>query len=135
MENKEKYTIKPLVLDDRGNKEIEQLARKFKFRYLSRPNRGEMKKAGNLKYGYEKTHGEFMVIFDADFRPRHDFIEELLPYMQDKNMGIVQSPQFFDHDKKTHTRSMLECGAANVQTYFYKIIQASRDVFGGSICV
>lgn len=135
MKNAKKYIIKPIVLDDKGDKNVEKLARKFKFRYLSRPNKGEMKKAGNLKYGYEKTHGEFMIIFDADFCPRHDFIEELLPYMQDKTRGIVQSPQFFDHDENAHKRSALECGAANVQTYFYKIIQTSRDTFGGSICV
>jgi hypothetical protein len=31
-----------------------------------------MKKAGNLKYAYERTQGEYIVIFDADFA-RHWF--------------------------------------------------------------
>lgn len=129
------YTIDPIVLDDAANYEVEELAREYWFRYMSRPNRGEMKKAGNLKYWFERTHGEYIVILDADFKPRYDFLEELLPYMSDEWTGIVQSPQFFDFDASMHRHSWLEYWAGNIQHYFYSIIQQSRNSFGGSICV
>ena len=38
---------------------------------------------------------EHIVIFDADFRPRPDFLAETLPYMDDLSIGIVQTPQYF----------------------------------------
>lgn len=135
MKNELKYKLSPVVLDDVGDPAVEELARRHKFRYLSRPNKWEMKKAGNLKYGFENTKGDFIVVFDADFKPRYDFIEDLLPYMSDAQIWLVQSPQFFDYDKAMHKRSWLQYGAGNIQNYFYSIIQRSRDTFGGAICV
>ena len=35
-------------------------------------------------------------MLDADFAPRADMLDEMLPYMDDEpELGIVQSPQFF----------------------------------------
>lgn len=127
---------KVYVLDDSksGNKENQELAEKYNFNYLSRPDKGKMKKAGNLKYAYSRSNGEFIIIFDADFAPHKEFVEELLPYMKDEKVGIVQSPQYFEMSNKIHKRSPLEYGAAYVQEAFYRYIQVSRDYFGGSIC-
>lgn len=131
----ESYILNPIVLDDIGDFKIENLANEFNFQYLSRPNKGEIKKAGNLKYGFERSQGEYFIIFDADFVPRYDFILDLLPYMSQENIGIVQSPQFFDYDNNINNRSWLQFGAGNIQEYFYKIIQSARGKFDGTICV
>ena len=52
------------------------------------------KKAGNLRFAFARTRSPFIVIFDADFRPRADFLQETLPYMEDPSLGIVQTPQY-----------------------------------------
>ncbi len=126
---------KVYVLDDKGDKEHKALAISKGFSYLSRENKGYMKKSGNLKFGFENSNGEFIVIFDADFAPNPDFIKELLPYMKDATVSIVQSPQYFQTDNDIHQRSALEYGAGSVQEEFYRIIQVSRDNFGGAVCV
>ncbi|OHV39862.1 MULTISPECIES: glycosyltransferase family 2 protein [Pseudofrankia] len=121
------------VLDDGARAEVRQLAEDYGFRYLSRPDRGRLKKAGNLKFGFEHSDGDLIVIFDADFCPRPDFILELAPYFDAyEDVGIVQSPQFFD----TH-RSMpwLQRCAGTVQESFYRWAQVSRDRLGAPICV
>jgi cellulose synthase (UDP-forming) len=123
------------VLDDKGDADAKALAEAYKFNYLSRENKGEAKKAGNLKFGFQNTNSEFIVVFDADFRPKPEFIKHLLPYTSDEKVGIVQSPQAFDHDHHLHKRSMLEYGAVTIQTFFYKIVQVSREHFKGAICV
>jgi cellulose synthase (UDP-forming) len=128
-ENKKVY-----VLDDKGGDEYKQAAEKYGFTYMSRENKGEMKKAGNLKYGFERTNGEFIVIFDADFAPHPDFIKELVPYMQDEKVAIIQTPQYFDTSENTHKRSSLEYGAAHIQEDFYRSIQVARDQLGAPIC-
>ena len=62
----------------------------------SRPNRGWFKKAGNLRYGFQLSSGEYILVLDADFAPRRDLLNELLPYLErDRRIAIVQSPQFF----------------------------------------
>jgi cellulose synthase (UDP-forming) len=121
------------VLDDGANEDAESFASGFGFRYRVRPNRGWLKKAGNLRHGYENSTGDFIVIFDADFAPRDDFLNELLPYMAaDPTLGIVQSPQYFRVDRR---QTWVERGAGAVQELFYRVVQVSRDHLHGAICV
>jgi cellulose synthase/poly-beta-1,6-N-acetylglucosamine synthase-like glycosyltransferase len=124
--------ISVYVLDDSARPEVREAARSYGFIYLSRPNPGHLKKAGNLRFGYEHSDGDFIAIFDADFVPRRDFLLELLPYFDDPSVGIVQSPQFFDSDTDLH---WLQRSASATQEMFYRWIQTSRDRFGAAICV
>jgi cellulose synthase (UDP-forming) len=121
------------VLDDGDDPDASTLAATYDFRYLVRPNRGWMKKAGNLRHAYQNSNSEFIVIFDADFAPRDDFLAETLPYMQkNPSLGIVQTPQFFRQDPN---QSWMEHGAGAVQELFYRVVQVSRDRLNGAICV
>jgi cellulose synthase (UDP-forming) len=143
MRNHYKGLVQVYVLDDKGLDSVRDSSRQFHFNYISRPNKGEMKKAGNIKYAFDRTGGEFIVIFDADFRPQPDFLQELIPYFHPENsrddgstIGIVQSPQCFDIDESLAKKQPLAYGAATIQTYFYKYIQTARQEFGeGAICV
>ena len=123
------------VLEDKVDLKARKLASEIGFNYLSRPNKGEYKKAGNLKYGYENSNGEFVVILDADFVPHKSFIKEALPYFNNPSIGIVQTPQYFETSDEIHQRSAIEFGAGNVVEDFYRIVQPSRDFFGAAICV
>ena len=127
---------KVYVLDDKGDAELETIAKEYGFEYMSRPNKGVMKKAGNLKYGFERTTGEYVIVFDADFAPLPEFLNETVPYMvQDKKIGILQTPQYFEIHKNLHKKNWLEYGAAATQEDFYRIIQVARNSFGAAICV
>lgn len=121
------------VLDDKGSQEVAKLAEKFKFNYIARPDKGVLKKAGNLRHAFARTFGEFIVIFDADFCPRTDFLDNTLPYFyDDEKIAIVQTPQFFSiHPDQT----WIEKGAGYVQELFYRLIQTNRDNWGAAICV
>ncbi|MCX6727900.1 MAG: glycosyltransferase [Candidatus Saccharibacteria bacterium] len=125
--------IKVYCLDDSNSEEIKSAANLYGFNYVVRPNRGEFKKAGNLRHGYKISKGEFIAIFDADFRPRKDFLNELLPYMYNQiDIGIVQSPQYFD---VSPSQNWLERGAGAVQELFYRFSQVSRQNHQAAICV
>jgi cellulose synthase (UDP-forming) len=120
------------VLDDKADSDARELARDFGFVYKVRENRGWMKKAGNLRYAFERTRGEFFVILDADFAPRRDLLAETLPYFDDSSVGIVQTPQFFRPGSR-HT--WVERAAGPMQEVFYRSMQTSRDSFGAAVCV
>jgi len=119
------------ILDDSGRVSVRDLAADYGFSYLARPG-SEYKKAGNLRYGAERTDGEIIAIFDADFVPRPDFLLELVPYLDDPAVGIVQSPQFFDTAKQMNW--LQRCTGAT-QELFYRFIQPSRDALGAAVCV
>jgi cellulose synthase (UDP-forming) len=121
------------VLDDADSAQARELAESLGLTYLVRPDRGWMKKAGNLRYGFSRSSGEFILILDADFAPRADLPAEIMPYFSaDPSVGIVQSPQYF----QTRGRmSWIERGAGAVQELFYRLVQVSRDTHDGAICV
>jgi cellulose synthase (UDP-forming) len=120
------------VLDDGDRREVRDLAAQFGFHYIVRPNRGHMKKAGNLQYAFDRTSGDYIVILDADFCPRPDFLPHLVPYMDDPSVGIVQSPQYFDSGENLN---WIQRTAGATQELFYRWILPSRDRFDAAICV
>ena len=121
------------VADDADDPAVRVLAQRYGFTYHVRPDRGHMKKAGNLRYLFQVTSGAFAVVFDADFCPRADFLCELIPYFDDPKTGIVQSPQYFRVLSDQH---WLERGAGAVQEFFYRSVQTARQQWAGSaICV
>ena len=121
------------VLDDSPEPTLQRMAMAFRFDYVRRHNRGWFKKAGNLRNAFERTNGEYILILDADFAPRPDMINEMLPYFYaEPGIGIVQSPQFF----RVHGgQGWVERGAGMVQELFYRSVQVSRQNHGAAICV
>ena len=121
------------VLDDGGDARVAMLADRYEFNYISRSNRGELKKAGNIRHAFTKTYGEFILILDADFCPRPDMLEEMIPYFaNDERIAIVQTPQFFE---VTDEMTWMQKGSSYVQELFYRMVQVNRDTWGASICV
>ncbi|GGG29359.1 hypothetical protein GCM10007304_48990 [Rhodococcoides trifolii] len=124
--------IRVYVLDDSARPEVADIAAQFGFEYRTRPNRGYLKKAGNLRFGYEESDGDFIAIFDADFVPRPDYLRELMPYTDEDDVAIVQSPQAFDVDSRMN---WVQHAAGATQILFYRWIQPARDVNDAAICV
>jgi cellulose synthase/poly-beta-1,6-N-acetylglucosamine synthase-like glycosyltransferase len=48
-------------------------------------------KAGALAVGLAEAHGEFVAIFDADFVPSPDFLQQTIPYFVDPQVAVVQA--------------------------------------------
>lgn len=58
---------------------------------LTRPQRQGFK-AGALSRGLQRARGELIAIFDADFRPRPDFLMKTVPHFLDRpELGLVQT--------------------------------------------
>jgi cellulose synthase (UDP-forming) len=121
------------VLDDSSEAVMERMALRFGFVYQRRPNRGWFKKAGNMRYAFERTMSDYILVLDADFAPRRDMLHEMIPHMErEPDLGILQSPQFFRVHKG---QGWLERGAGAVQELFYRSVQVSRNNHEAAICV
>jgi cellulose synthase (UDP-forming) len=120
------------VLDDGPSDEARSVSESFGFGYLRRPDTRAYKKSGNLRYGFSRSSGEYLLILDADFAPRRDLLRETLPYLDDPAIAIVQTPQFF---RASAGQTWIENSAGAIQEVFYRSIQVARDRFGAAICV
>lgn len=67
----------------------EWAAKGWPIRFIHRENRVGYK-AGALEAGLKQATGEFIVIFDADFIPPRDLLQNLIHYFTDPKVGMVQ---------------------------------------------
>jgi cellulose synthase (UDP-forming) len=120
------------VLDDSAREQVRDLADRYGFRYIVRPNPGQMKKAGNLTHALGISDGEFIAVIDADFAVRPDFLLEIMPYFSDPKIGIVQTAQCFD--VRDPSFSYIQRYAGTLQEIFFRFIQPARDRYKAAIC-
>lgn len=120
------------VLDDADRDAVRVLAAEFGFDYIVRPDRGHLRKSGNLRHAFSVSDSDLVVIFDADFCPRPDFLQHLVPYMDDERVAIVQSPQTF---ATTELMNWIQRTSGATQEFFYRWVLPSRDRVGAANCV
>jgi len=93
-----KDKIEVQVLDDSTDETTEIVARKtaqlrqrgFEVHHVHRTNRLGYK-AGALENGLRQATGEFIAIFDADFVPQPDLLQQTIHYFSDPNIGMIQT--------------------------------------------
>ncbi|WP_121666364.1 cellulose synthase family protein [Mesonia aquimarina] len=86
------------VLDDSTDDSLVQTKNKveeFKksginIQHITRSDRKGFK-AGALKEGLQKASGEFIAIFDADFLPKKDWLQQTIPHFINPEIGVVQT--------------------------------------------
>jgi cellulose synthase (UDP-forming) len=120
------------VLDDSAREKVRDLADQYNFRYIVRPDPGEMKKAGNLLHALDISAGDFIAVIDADFAARPEFLHEIMPYFSDPKVGIVQTAQYFDVTDGSFSYIQRYAGA--LQEIFFRFIQPARDRYKAAIC-
>ncbi len=117
------------VLDDGRSDAVRDVAAGEGARYVRRLSSGGAK-AGNINHALTLAKGEFFAVFDADFVPRPEFIEETLPHFHDPDLAFVQTPQAYDN-----LDTVIARGAGFMQAVFYRFIQPGRNRFNAAFCV
>jgi cellulose synthase (UDP-forming) len=125
------YPHTTYLCDDSRTDEAKKFAIKYHTQYIRRPpEKKRYAKSGNLNYALPTCKGEFVAVFDADHAPEKSFLTELLPFFNHKNVGLVQTPQFY-----TNTDKFIASGTSQAQEVFYKYIQPAKNSYNASFCV
>ncbi|MDM7489499.1 glycosyltransferase [Rhodococcus sp. GXMU-t2271] len=94
-----RYPHETWILDDGERPELERAAAELGVRYMTRAaswtNKPRHAKAGNLNNALLHTHGEFILVLDADQVPDPEILHRTLGYFEDERMALVQTPQYF----------------------------------------
>ncbi len=124
------YKHNTFVLDDSNSLEVKALCNRIGVGYLGREIRKHAK-AGNVNNGLLKiSTAEFFVILDADQVPKKEFISELLPYMSDPKVSMVQSPQYF-----INRHNFIAEGTSEAQDIFYRYVCPAKNASNSAFCV
>ena len=93
------YPHETWILDDGDRPEMRAAAAELGVGYITRTedwhDRPRHAKAGNLNNALFATHGEFMLILDADQIPVPEILDRTLGWFQDPEVALVQTPQWF----------------------------------------
>ncbi|GAB3811654.1 glycosyltransferase [Pontibacter rugosus] len=83
-------------------------------------------KAGNINNALKQATGDICLILDPDHIPAPEFLDEVLPYFEDPQIGFVQVVQAYFNQKE----SLIAYGAAE-QTYsFYGPMMMGMNSYG-----
>lgn len=118
---KNKFEI--IIVDDSTNKKTQKLLKKFSknypsfIKYIHRDDRDGFK-PGALQNAMKITKGEVIVVFDADWIPKRDFLQKVVKPFSDPKVAIVQTRQGFYN----HTTNLISRFAAYLLMIYHTII-------------
>ncbi|MGB8648940.1 MAG: glycosyltransferase, partial [Anaerolineae bacterium] len=84
-----RYPHRTYLLDDGREPECRALAERLGVEYITRLDNRDAK-AGNINHALTKTAGELIAIFDIDHAPCPEFLDRVLGYFLDPQVGFVQ---------------------------------------------
>jgi len=125
--------FKVYVLDDGKRNEIRELTELLGCNYITRDiNKGY--KSGNINNALSKTESDLVVIFDADHIPASTFLRETVYNFVDKNVALVQTPQYFCNPDAFQKNLEMQNFLSNEQDIFYRVIEPSLNELDCVFC-
>jgi cellulose synthase (UDP-forming) len=126
------------VLDDGRRLWLKRLTEELGCRYLTRPDNAHAK-AGNINYALRHVMGlrdrpQFISILDADFVPMPDFLARATSLMEDKSVGVVQTPQHFINPDPIQSNLSATEVWPDEQRFFFDILMPAKDAWDVAFC-
>lgn len=154
MDYPDKSKVHIYICDDNDRPEMAELARKMGVGYFGLSG-NKLAKAGNLNNAIGKTTSPWIVTFDADMIPTHDFLMETVPYtflptmkkLEDGRwverteeeidkkykIGFIQTPQSFYNPDLFQYNFYSESRIPNEQDYFFREVNVGRNTANAAI--
>ncbi len=120
---------KTYILDDGESDEVLRLSRQIGVGYVRRTEHSHAK-AGNINHALAGTKGDFFVILDADFVAKPEFLYETIPFFENPDMAMVQTPQYY-----SNAMNFISTGAGYMQHVFYSMLMQGKNRFNAAFCV
>jgi cellulose synthase (UDP-forming) len=121
------------VLDDGRRGWLAEWCAGRRVGYLTRPdNKGA--KAGNINAALARTEAPFVLVLDADFAPRANFLRRTMGFFADPRVGIVQAPHRFFNPDPMQQNLALHRVLPDDQRLFFDVIMPARDAWDVAFC-
>jgi cellulose synthase (UDP-forming) len=126
------------VLDDTRRGWLREYCAEAGARYITRGDNKDAK-AGNLNNGLAvtaaQTNAPVILVLDADFAPRRDFLKRTVGLLLNPNVAVVQTPQFYYNPDPIQHNLLAAQSWVDDQRFFFDIFQPAKDAWGCAFCV
>ncbi|WP_019988030.1 glycosyltransferase [Rudanella lutea] len=119
------YPHTTYLCDEADDPYLKQVCAEMGVRHVTRTDKTDAK-AGNINNALREATGDICLVIDPDHVPVPDFLDQVLPYFEDPNIGFVQCTQAYYNRKE----SVVAFGATE-QTYsFYGPMMTCMGQYG-----
>jgi cellulose synthase (UDP-forming) len=126
------------VLDDTRRKWLREYCEAVGARYVTRDNNRDAK-AGNLNNGLAvtaaQTNAPLILVLDADFAPRPDFLRRTVGLLSNPDVAVIQTPQFYYNPDPIQHNLLAAQSWVDDQRFFFDVFQPAKDAWGCAFCV
>jgi cellulose synthase (UDP-forming) len=126
------------VLDDTRREWLRQYCEAVGARYITRVD-NKHAKAGNLNNGLAvtaaKTNAPVILVLDADFAPRKEFLKRTVGLLSNPDVAVVQTPQFYHNPDPIQHNLLAAKSWVDDQRFFFDVFQPAKDAWGCAFCV
>jgi cellulose synthase (UDP-forming) len=126
------------VLDDTRRNWLGEYCARVGARYVTRDNNRDAK-AGNLNNGLAvtaaQTNAPIILVLDADFAPRRDFLRRTVGLLSNPDVAVIQTPQFYYNPDPIQHNLLAAQSWVDDQRFFFDIFQPAKDAWGCAFCV
>jgi cellulose synthase (UDP-forming) len=126
------------VLDDTRRQWLREYCEAVGARYVTRDNNRHAK-AGNLNNGLAvtaaQTNAPVILVLDADFAPRPDFLKRTVGLLSNPDVAVVQTPQFYYNPDPIQHNLLAAQSWVDDQRFFFDVFQPAKDAWGCAFCV
>lgn len=122
-----KYPHKTYLCDEGDDPYIKEICEELGVIHSYRGTDKTHAKAGNVNYCLrEHADGEIVVVLDPDHEPTEDFLDRVVAYFEDEEIGYVQCVQAYGNQNE----SFVAKGAAEQTYHFYGPMMMSMNSYG-----
>jgi cellulose synthase (UDP-forming) len=126
------------VLDDTRRGWLREYCETAGARYITRGD-NKAAKAGNLNNGLAvtaaQTNAPVILVLDADFAPRKDFLKRTVGLLSNPDVAVVQTPQFYYNPDPIQHNLLAARSWVDDQRFFFDVFQPAKDAWGCAFCV
>jgi cellulose synthase (UDP-forming) len=125
------------VLDDGNRPWLADYCASKGARWMARTGK-DGGKAGNVNAWLAASRAEaapYVMVLDADFVPRRNFLWRVLGLFDDDRVALVQTPQSFFNPDPIQLNLLATSSLADEQRFFFHDFQPALDAWGASFCV
>lgn len=126
------------VLDDTRRSSLREYCTTVGAHYVTRDNNKDAK-AGNLNnalaFTAARTNAPVILVLDADFAPRRDFLRRTVGLLSNPGVAVIQTPQFYYNPDPIQHNLLAAQSWVDDQRFFFDIFQPAKDAWGCAFCV
>ncbi|PWT85718.1 glycosyltransferase family 2 protein [Bradyrhizobium sp. PMVTL-01] len=126
------------VLDDTRREWLREYCEDAGARYITRAS-NEHAKAGNLNHALAltamQTNAPVIMVLDADFAPRPNFLRRTVGLLAGPRVAVVQTPQFYHNPDPIQHNLLAARSWVDDQRFFFDVFQPAKDAWGCAFCI